>query len=157
MENDIITFKFGGLRSVVISPNATESMELVADFMYIKDIEKVKSVFLNTKFNIIGIADQAIPIVKSVENKELFAIDYINDYIIIKVANTLDSLLRFLDRIQKIWKSSNSIINLNLSEENNILAISAFNDFKSENPGCDFSFWEIECLPGLNLGFEQIK
>jgi hypothetical protein len=157
MRNNIIIFKFGGIRSVAISSDATENIELVADFIYIKDIEKVKSMFTNSSISIVGIADQAIPLVKSVENEGLFAIDYINDYIIIKVANTLDSLLVFLDRMQELWKQSSSMINLNLSEENNILAISAFNDFKSENQGCDFSFWEIECLPGLNLGFEQIK
>lgn len=131
--------------------------KLFADFLYIKNTEVVKSRFINAEIRVVGVADQGIPIVSVKGHSGLFAIDYLDHYVIVQIADGVDSLYKFLNEVEKLWAFSSSSINLDIQEDKIIQAIALAEDFKKENPNSDFGFWEIECFPGLNLGFDQIN
>jgi hypothetical protein len=141
---------FGMIRKVSIDED--EAAWEIYDYLY--TFPEVQRLFDNQPFRVIGEVDGMMPLARKKGEEKVFALSEMETYEIIPVASGLKQLVPFLNEVQKMWNGHPGETTLPVTEQNLAKARELLEFFQHENPGINPDFWEINCFPGLNLGFQ---
>ncbi len=155
-KNGISIWKFGAIRNIALADKEDVAMPEFSDFDYIKDDQQVKSIQKDGSCTIIGLLNNAVPVLcfdKPIENK-IFIYEHILSNPLVPVASTFSSLRKILDRIVEVWKSYPNQNTITITDESIADIKSVISEIERENPYCDITFWIEEGFPGLSIGFD---
>jgi hypothetical protein len=143
------TWKFGILRSVVIdSDPATWEF-----YDFLVKMDGVKMLIPDLTFQVIGQVDKRQPIIRKPDSETIYLLYEMESYALIPLATRVENLISFLNGVEYMWIGNENETILKVTDANLKEARQLIETFAKNNPGIDTDFWEMQCFPGLTLGF----
>ncbi|MCA6364293.1 MAG: hypothetical protein IM638_14740 [Bacteroidetes bacterium] len=142
-------WKFGILRSVNIDTNPA-AWEF---YDFLEKLDVVRELIPDMNFRVIGEIDKRQPIICKTESETVYLLYEMDSYSLIPLATHVENLIRFLDGVEYMWIGNENETILKVTDANLKEARQLIETFAKNNPGIDTDFWEMQCFPGLTLGF----
>lgn len=146
MENYHKNWKFGILGGVILNVDQSAWKE----YDYLPKMTDFELVFKGKPYQVIGEAHPWSGLIKFNDEEKIYAVIELEKLELRCVANSLNSLINFLDSAEILWVNHQDYSSLPSTKDNIDYATHIINEFGAENPDADTDFWEFQCFPGLN-------